>query len=106
MQRNKKFEDERPNNPGSIEQHLDMVESGPLRGDTVEHMHGRQRQREEMEENFHVDMSEGSREGDELSGDEHSSGLQGGDETRQGMPGDEEKWAEEQVDRLKDRRAV
>jgi hypothetical protein len=81
--------------PGSIEQQLDMCESGPLRGDEVLHNHGRFERNpdqeegmrpmdpEMMEHNFHFDMSEGGREGDEESGDEHSSGLQGEEQQEQ-----------------------
>jgi hypothetical protein len=74
---------------GSIEQQLDMNEKGPLRGDEISHHHGRPQERNEtlpeltdelMEENFHVDMAEDGREGDEESGDAHSSGLQADDQ--------------------------
>lgn len=73
---------------GSIAQHLDMIERGPLRGEEILRNHGIPPQRREhaalderlMERNFNVDLSEPSREGDEESGDEHSSGLQGGDQ--------------------------
>jgi hypothetical protein len=74
--------------PGSIEQHLDMCEKGPHRGDSILHHHG-MRDKDKpnttlndrhMEENFHFDMSEPNREGDEESGDEHSSGLQADDQ--------------------------
>jgi hypothetical protein len=73
---------------GSIEQHLDMIESGPLRGDEILHHHGIPERLDPrpplddrlLEENYHPDMSEESREGDEESGDEHSSGLQGSDQ--------------------------
>lgn len=72
---------------GTIEQHLDMYESGPLRGDEILHHHGlpdrhserRPLDKSDLEENFHVDMAEDEREGDEESGDEHSSGMQGTD---------------------------
>ncbi|MBI3544362.1 MAG: hypothetical protein HY075_13910 [Deltaproteobacteria bacterium] len=73
--------------PGSIEQQLDMCEEGSLRGDDILHEHGRRAVssdgdpaeigEENLEENWHVDLSEEDREGDEMSGDEHSSGLQG-----------------------------
>jgi len=76
---------------GSIEQHLDMNESGDLRGDDLLRRHEGQ----DLDAGFHVDLSTSSREGDDLSGDEHSSGLQG-DESElhsqphisSGMPGD------------------
>jgi len=75
--------------PGSIEQQLDMCETGSLRGEEVLRAN-----REHP--NFNVDMSEEDREGDEMSGDDHSSGLQGGEpELRgqkhisSGMPGDQ-----------------
>lgn len=64
-----------PGEAGSIEQQLDMVESGPLRGDDLLHTHGAPR-RDDLEANYNFDMSEWNREGDEMSGDEHSSGLQ------------------------------
>jgi hypothetical protein len=70
---------------GSIEQQLDMCESGPLRGDDILHNHGvRERTNphptlndEQLEKNYRIDMSEEDREGMEESGDEHSAGLQG-----------------------------
>lgn len=104
--------------PGSIEQQLDMVEEGSLRGDQILHSHGvtppgdmRSRLGEPLgadelmaEQAFNLDLSEEMREGAELSGDEHSSGLQG-DESElrsqphmdSGLPGDgtrHEEWAE------------
>ena len=98
--------------PGSIEQQLDMCERGPLRGDQILHDHGATEGVDEVPESrqridqiaedqyFEVDMQEEDREGDELTGDEHSSGLQG-DETeldsqphiRAGVPGEEDKKA-------------
>lgn len=71
--------------PGSIEQQLDMCESGPLRGDDLLHNHGIQERTnphptlnpDQMESNYRIDMSEENREGAEESGDEHSMGLQG-----------------------------
>jgi hypothetical protein len=90
--------------PGSIEQQLDMCERGDLRGDEILHHHGRDRPKQDpdlraeldLEENFRVDMAETQREGDEMSGDEHSSGLQGGEpelerqpHLSQGLPGEE-----------------
>lgn len=68
--------------PGSIEQQLDMCESGNLRGDEILHLHGHLNQPtedNEMLNNYRVDMSEEDREGDEESGDDHSAGLQGGE---------------------------
>lgn len=53
-----------PCEPGSIEQQLDMCETGPLKGD----------------------MAETNREGDEASGDDHSSGLQGGEPELESQP--------------------
>lgn len=87
---------------GSISQQLDMNETGPLRGDEILHHHGLPDPTsrsdggilpltpERMEENYHVDMSEDHREGDEESGDEHSSGLQGEDPDfpDSGLPGE------------------
>lgn len=68
----------------SIEQHLDMCETGALRGDEILHNHGSDAPTnadmisvDEMMRNFHFDMAERDREGDEMSGDDHSSGLQG-----------------------------
>jgi hypothetical protein len=84
-----------PCEPGSIEQQLDMCETGPLRGDEIEHHHGL-REENDIEHNFEVDMAEPDREGAELSGDEHSSGYQGDEEdlrhqanVSEGLPGDE-----------------
>lgn len=95
----------------SIEQHLDMMETGPLRGDDILRRAGGGRTARYdrpdrdpvplpdeygMQHNYRLDMSEGSREGDEMTGDEHSFGLQGGDPdlARQptvdnGLPGEE-----------------
>jgi hypothetical protein len=74
--------------PGSIEQQLDMCESTPYRGEEVErHVQNKVSPSEPTSEDpqelveefdsFDMTMSEFSREGDELSGDDHSSGLQG-----------------------------
>ncbi|OFZ18104.1 MAG: hypothetical protein A2X94_13955 [Bdellovibrionales bacterium GWB1_55_8] len=89
-----------PCSPGSIEQQLDMCEDGELRGDEVLHSHGLQKNEkadlsseDSMRTNFSVDMSEVDREGDEMSGDEHSLGLQGDEQqelanqTESGIPG-------------------
>ena len=73
---------------GSIKQQLDMNESGPNRGDEILHHHGIEPRTGSyptmndalMEENYHIDMSEDTREGDEESGDEHSSGYQADDQ--------------------------
>lgn len=72
---------------GSIEQRLDMCEEGPFRGDELLHNHGREsgnpdraiEEADQMMTNYQMDMSETHREGDDESGDEHSSGLQGGE---------------------------
>jgi hypothetical protein len=79
-----------------IRHQLDMDEVGPDRGDDVLHSHGRPtdtrhpdtdiRSVDEMLHNYQMDMSEESREGDEMSGDDHSSGLQGGDPDLTGQP--------------------
>ena len=73
---------------GSLEQQLDMCESGSLRGE--------EQLREYTDHPlFEEDMAEEDREGDEMSGDEHSNGLQGGEselesqESSSGLPGDE-----------------
>jgi len=74
--------------PGSIEQQLDMCESGSLRGEDVLRNTARTSSPNEpySEEpmdlqsqlnTFDMSMAERDREGDDLSGDEHSSGLQG-----------------------------
>lgn len=88
---------------GTIEQHLDMNETGSLRGDEILHHHGKPSREfsedpvpiDQAMDRFVSDMSEIDREGDEMSGDDHSSGLQGGEpELRRqphidsGMPGD------------------
>jgi hypothetical protein len=72
--------------PGSIEQQLDMCEEGGLRGDTILYRHGKNEPEYTgepaeldtiMDDNWQVDLSEDDREGDELSGDDHASGLEG-----------------------------
>ncbi|OFZ42678.1 MAG: hypothetical protein A2070_09680 [Bdellovibrionales bacterium GWC1_52_8] len=94
--------DEEPvrGSPGSIEQQLDMSEEGDLRGDEIQFHHGIvEDERDEgagpldlmMSDNYNVDMSEENREGDELSGDEHSFGLQG----------DKEQQLEDQVRKVR-----
>ena len=104
--------------PGSIEQQLDMVEEGSLKGDQILHEHGRvpasdldARRGEPLGadelmalESYDLDLAEESREGSEMTGDEHSSGLQGGESELQsqphidsGMPGEQsrhEQWFE------------
>ncbi len=64
-----------PGAAGSIEQHLDMSEKGPLRGEE-------QLRTYTEHPNFHVDESEWNREGFEQSGDEHSAGMQGSTEMK------------------------
>lgn len=72
--------------PGSIEQQLDMCEEGDLRGDEILHRHGLDVP-EQDDELLLVDertgrfqiLSEPDREDDEMTGDDHSSGLQGGE---------------------------
>lgn len=108
---------------GSIEQHLDMMEKGPLRGDDIirqtdrvnpidadeiEIDHPSLPDEYGMQHNYRLDMSESNREGDEMSGDEHSLGLQGGDpdldrqETLDnGLPGEESEREEERESRNK-----
>ncbi|MCM2278881.1 MAG: hypothetical protein NDJ89_12470 [Oligoflexia bacterium] len=93
--------------PGSIEQQLDMCESGELRGDAIERRAKTEDNPEknpgadELLDRFEPNLSEPGREGDEMSGDEHSSGLQGEDgipvsphgheseQADQGLPGEE-----------------
>ena len=86
--------------PGSIEQQLDMSEEGSLRGDEILHHHGLEPEAEDLAREgellgvdqlmarnaYEIDMAEESREGSELSGDEHSRGLQGGDSELQSQP--------------------
>lgn len=97
----------RPGEAGSIEQQLDMLEHGKLRGDAIEHAHGRDpededdadiRDADDLNTNYRVDMAETNREGDEMSGDEHSSGLQGTDQPGHefGGPGDLARWEEQE----------
>ncbi|MEO5970317.1 MAG: hypothetical protein ABIQ95_10360 [Bdellovibrionia bacterium] len=80
--------DEEPEwcSPGSIEQKLDMCETGSLRGDDILYAHGRKptdstgdpvELTEIIDENWEMDLAEEDREGAEMSGDEHSSGNQG-----------------------------
>jgi hypothetical protein len=87
--------------PGSIEQELDMCEKGTLRGDDILHSHGMtgsgyESTQPDLEKVFdrvwRMDLSEENREGDEMTGDEHSSGLEGGETELErqsnGLPGD------------------
>ncbi|MBC7693640.1 MAG: hypothetical protein H7222_17880 [Methylotenera sp.] len=107
---------------GSIEHELDMVESGDLRGDLITHrissrvndqgddeldlvralkdedgaVDSDPRPLTEILNDYNLDMSEDNREGDEMSGDDHSLGMQGGEteeknqiHIRSGLPGEE-----------------
>lgn len=111
---------------GSDEQRLDVCNSGPYRGDDIIHSHGFVNENPDyaiededlMMLNYHMDLAEDGREGSDLSGDEHSSGLQGGDNELseidgegiffydEGLPGDEEKNQDEIVDFEEKRRLV
>lgn len=89
---------------GSEEQHLDMCEDF---GEQT--LAARDNTYDDMLLNYNMDMAEENREGDDLSGDEHSSGLQGGEveshhRTDTGIPGDLEIDQEYEVDRRKKRR--
>lgn len=80
----------------SEEQKLDMCEVEGLRGDEITHQHGVEETRNQsgdpkelteiMDKNWSMDMSEENREGDEMSGDEHSQGLQGGEPELRSQP--------------------
>lgn len=100
--------------PGSIEQQLDMCEEGDLRGDQIEHSHGQSFtdpdalgtpeggepldlliQVDESAHRFQL-LADPDREDDEMTGDEHSQGLQGEeselenqDHLDTGIPGEE-----------------
>lgn len=72
--------------PGSIEQQLDMCENGTLRGDEILHSHGGSPPQysgdpaeltDVLDKSWRADLSEDDREGDELSGDENSTGTGG-----------------------------
>lgn len=104
------------NEPGSIEQQLDMVESGPgPRGDTLIRQHGKtfddkrdpnyvkELDGDEMLTNFHIDMGESNREGDEMSGDEHSNGLQGEDSEFRDQPTFDDGLPGEETEKEEDR---
>jgi hypothetical protein len=91
--------------PGSIEQEVDMCENGDIRGDQILYEHGQKPLKYTgnpiavdrlMDRTYDMDCAEVDREGDEMSGDEHSSGLQGGEleiehqrHLTTGLPGDE-----------------
>ncbi|MGZ3699737.1 MAG: hypothetical protein ACXWPM_05085 [Bdellovibrionota bacterium] len=108
---------------GTIEQHLDMVENGELRGDELLHQHGvaptEPLQDADpvpldriMDTNYHVDMAEEDREGDDLSGDEHSSGFQGEESELEnqphkesGLPGEYQQELDEETDEEEKHRA-
>lgn len=82
-----------------------MCETGELRGDEILH-------ESRAQPGMRIDMSEENREGDEMSGDEHSSGLQGGEPELEsqphidsGIPGDETRLEEEDGQRIARRRA-
>jgi hypothetical protein len=94
--------------PGSIEHQLDMCENAPaeMRGDQVQFTHGNPPRRTD-DPNFEMDMATEDREGDEMSGDDHSSGLQGGEtelahqpNIDRGMPGDATEEQEDEFDRI------
>ena len=96
--------------PGSIEQQLDMCEKGAMKGDAIARREvGLPDEKEdkdptelpEITERMAFDMSEPDREGDEASGDDHSSGLQGEESELEeqphidtGVPGDETRHEE------------
>ena len=103
--------------PGSIEQQLDMVENGDLRGDQVLHDHGTDEEQEDFEirpdhatpidilmarNNYEMNLGEPDREGVEMSGDDHTYGLQGGEQELHhqphidsGIPGEESEKEED-----------
>ena len=113
-----------PGAPGSIEQQLDMVEEGTLRGEQILHEHGipdptdmKARLGEPLDADelmqrqcYDLDLAEEFREGSEMTGDEHSNGMQGGEsELRRqphlvtGMPGEQtehEEWFERHQEEL------
>jgi hypothetical protein len=108
--------------PGSIEQELDMCERGNLKGDEVSHptssrihepVDSDPQPLTEILYEYNMDMSEDNREGDEMSGDDHSLGLQGGDsELRNqptfetGLPGDATEHEEMEEVELKKKTAA
>lgn len=83
--------------PTSIEQLLDMNETSGLKGEEITHEKAPKTVEEEGEYTlYQMNMAEEGREGDEETGDDHSSGLQGGDSEltdqeniRSGLPGEE-----------------
>ncbi len=99
--------------PGSIEQELDMCEEGELKGEEVERrvggiatpdepLSGEPLEVVDELNSYEMSFSERDREGDEMSGDDHSSGLQGGEQELKnqrhidsGVPGgDYDSWVE------------
>lgn len=83
--------------PGSIEQQLDMCEEGNSRSeDIIRHIDEDKNPNDPITEDpldlvseintFDYTMSERDREGDDYSGDEHSSGLQGDEIEIEGQP--------------------
>jgi hypothetical protein len=83
--------------PGSIEQQLDMCEQGAIKSeDVIRHIDREENPNDPPTEDpidlvheinsFDYTMSERDREGDDLSGDEHSSGLQGDELEIEGQP--------------------
>jgi hypothetical protein len=65
---------------GSTARDLDMCEGKALKGDEIsQEQHENKEEQGPLGAGYQTDMSERSREGDEESGDEHSSGYQGDD---------------------------
>lgn len=65
---------------GSTARNLDMCEGKAVRGDEIsQEPHEDPDEQGPLGAGYHTDMSERAREGDEESGDEHSSGYQGDD---------------------------
>jgi hypothetical protein len=95
-----------PNAPGSIEQQLDMCEAGPLKGDEISHERSRARG---LADGAILDTD---RETVEMTGDDHSLGLQGGEEElkhqphiHSGVPGTEEEEHDQETDDIERHRA-
>jgi hypothetical protein len=95
-----------PNAPGSIEQQLDMCETSGLKGEELSHSRSRGRTFTDGA------ILDADRETAEMSGDDHSMGLQGGDpETdtqphpSSGLPGDESRDQDDATDELERHRA-
>ncbi len=72
-----------------------MCESGSLRGDDILHSHGLPIREytdtppdldQILNDNWNIDLSEENREGDEMTGDDHSSGLEGGEPEIENQP--------------------